>query len=321
MRRLAAALVASLVALGACSSDDMLTVQASFTDVGDLAPRAPVMFADIRIGEVEDIELVDGEAVVTMTIDPEADVPRGVVARVRRTSVLGERILDLALPEGADPDAPALADGATIDDTIVRSDFEDLVIEGSEIFGVISASELATMIDEGARGFGGRGEELGALLLNLRDITGAYADETPRIRALVRELDSFNTKLAAHSDEHRRAVARSARAIGVLAEESGRLEDALRSLARLARGSRSLLDAHVDEMDRFFHQMNVIVGQLAADQAALAKFLLYAPRHNRNVQMVEYTEFNQIMQEFVICGLNDNPDDPARTCEGGGGSH
>lgn len=319
MRRLVAVLAASIVAMSACSSEEMLTVQAAFTDVGDLAPRAPVMFADIRVGEVEDIELVDGEAVVTMTIAADADVPRNVVARVRRTSVLGERILDLSLPEGADANAPALADGATIDDTVVRSDFEDLVVEGSEIFGVISASELATMIDEGARGFGGRGEELGALLLNLRDITGAYADETPRIRSLVRELDSFNTKLAAHSGEHRRAVARTAQAIGALAEESGRLEDALHSLARLARGSRSLLDAHVDEMDAFFHQMDVIVGQLAADQADLAKFLLYAPRHNRNVQMVEYTEFNQIMQEFVICGLNDNPDDPARTCEGGRG--
>jgi hypothetical protein len=33
---------------------------------------------------------------------------------------------------------------------------------------------------------------------------------------------------------------------------------------------------------------------------------------------VEYTQFNLILQEFIICGLNDDPSDPARRCEGDG---
>jgi ABC-type transporter Mla subunit MlaD len=111
-------------------------------------------------------------------------------------------------------------------------------------------------------------------------------------------------------------VQNTSRAIEVLAQESDRLERALVGLERLARGSRGILEAHSDEMDRFFDQMNVIVGTLADQQRSLALLLEHAPGHNRNTQLVEYDEFNQIIQEFVICGMNDNPKDPARRCRG-----
>jgi hypothetical protein len=71
-------------------------------------------------------------------------------------------------------------------------------------------------------------------------------------------------------------------------------------------------------MDRFFDQMHVITATLADQQESLALLLEHAPGHNRNTQLVEYDEFNQVIQEFVICGINDNPNDPARRC---GGSH
>jgi hypothetical protein len=43
----------------------------------------------------------------------------------------------------------------------------------------------------------------------------------------------------------------------------------------------------------------------------------WAPGHNYNTQAVEYSEFNQVVQQFVICGLNDDPSNPARTCNEG----
>jgi phospholipid/cholesterol/gamma-HCH transport system substrate-binding protein len=312
-------LAALLVAGVACSGDtDTITVQAHFSDVSDLAERAPVTFADVRVGNVTDIRLSGGLALVTMKIDRTADVPAGVVARVRRTSALGERIVDLVVPPGLPDDAPALADGATIADTEVRADIEDLVVEGTEIFGAVGASQIATLVDEGDKALGGRSDELSALIRNFEAITTAYKRETSDIADLIRSVDTFNDTLAAQSDAHRHALENSARAIEVLDESSTKLRRALRSLARLAQGSRSILDAHVDEMDRFFDQAQTIVGTLARNQNAIREFLRYAPRHNRNTQLVEYAEFNQILQQFVICGLNDDPTDPARRCREGG---
>ena len=316
IRRLSLVLAALLAAsvLSACGAE-VLTVTATFDDVGDLAPGAPVTMADIQIGKVGTIRLAGQEAVVTMELEKDAGVPEGVQARVRRTSVLGERIVDIVLPEDLSDDTALLADGDHIDDTAVRTDLEDLVDEGAEVFGAISATQLAVMIEEGARGFGGQGAALGGLLQNYRDIVHRYAGRSEQIVTLIGSLKNFNETVAARSDEHARSIANTSRAIEVLADESLNLERAVVSLGRLARGSKSILEAHSAEMGRFFQQMSVITRVLAEEQQTLANILRWAPGHNYNTQAVEYAEFNQVIQDFVICGLNDDPKNPARKCE------
>lgn len=317
MRRPALALVALLlVGTGCTNGKDMIAVQARFDDVSDLVNMAPVMFADVTVGQVTGIRLSGDKALISMKVESDAEVPSNVVARVRRTSVLGERIIDLTVPEAGASSTP-LADGATIRNTEVRADLENLVIEGSDVLGAVGAGELATMIDAGARGFGDHGEDLGTILRNFRDITKSYSKETPRIANLIDSLDEFNATVASRSEAHASSLRNTARAIAVLDDESVRLERALKSLARLAISSRDILDAHVDEIDRFFDQARVIVSTLRRQQSSIEEFLLWAPRHNRNTQLVEYMDFNQIMQDFVLCGFNDNPDDPARRCKGG----
>ena len=68
-------------------------------------------------------------------------------------------------------------------------------------------------------------------------------------------------------------------------------------------------------MARFFAQARTILGVLQREQADINGLLHYAQLHNRNTQLVEYQEFNQVVQDFVICGLNDDPSDRARRCE------
>ncbi|MBI4259706.1 MAG: MCE family protein [Actinobacteria bacterium] len=321
MRRLAALAVLAVLALlagtlAACGRGEGLLVTARFADVGDLTDQAPVMMADITVGKVTDIRLDGTEAVVTMVLDPEAGVPRDAGARIRRTSLLGERVVDLVIPEELAEDAPSIRDGDEIGDTDTRPDLEDLVREGADVFGAIGVSELATMIDEGARGFGEQGDELGALLGNLQVIVSRYAGRTDDIDALIRSMDRFNRTLATRADAHGLALRNSARGLRVLREESGRLQEALHSLARLARGADSILEEHSDEMDRFFSQIRTILRVLREEQDSIEKFLIYAPLHNRNTQLVDYGTFNQVIQDFVICGFNDDPEDPARRCKG-----
>lgn len=295
---------------------DAIEVTARFDDVGDLATDAPVTMADIRIGRVADIRLAGEEALVTISLAEDAEVPEGVTARIRRTSVLGERIVDIVVPEDLPSSAPLLADGDDIPDTLVRSDLENLVDEGVDVLGAVSASQLAVLIEEGARGFGGQGRELGNLLSNYQDIVHTYAGKSKELSSLIGSLRRFNETIAARADQHARAVVNSARALDVLAQESGRLERAIVSLGRLARGSRSILNSHLDEMENFFAQARVIFGVLEEEQGAIRRLLHWAPGHNYNTQAVEFLEFNQIVQDFVICGLNDDPNNPARSCDG-----
>ena len=319
MKRLAVLLACLVFVLGtACSGGDRITVTAAFDDVGDLAVDAPVTMADIPVGKVAGIRLEGERAVVTLRLDEDAEIPADVVARVRRTSVLGERIIDLVIPPGSEQSTELLADGADVSETVVRTDLEDLVDEGSELLGAIAAQDLATMIDEGGRGFGDKGEELRSLLNSYSDIVSAYARRGKQIQTLIDSLDEFNTTIAGEAEAHREAVANTSRSIELLREESGDLEDAIVSLNRLARGGKDILEDHLDEMQHFFAQTRTILGTLESRQRDIALLLEWAPRHHRNTQLVEYFEFVQVAQDFVICGLNDDPNDPARRCKDGG---
>jgi phospholipid/cholesterol/gamma-HCH transport system substrate-binding protein len=309
-------IVVALVASG-CGGGAGLTARAHFTDVGSLATGAPVMMNDVVVGKVAGIELDHNEALVTMTIDPSAEVPQGVSARIRSTSLLGERIVELAIPATLPESAPALRDGAMITDTLVRPELEDLVREGTEVLAPVVASEVATLVDEGAAGFAGKGQELHQLLGDLSDVVHAYSGVTDEITSLVSSLNEFNSTLAKEATAQGLSIKNTDRAISVLQQESDELQAAIHSLTRLARGAKGIFDAHFDEMNRFFKQFRVITSVLAAEQASIVGLLKWAPNHNRNTQLVEYADFNQIFQDFVICGLNDDPSDPARTCEPG----
>ena len=311
--------IAAALLAGACggTGEEMISVSARFDDVGDLYVNAPVHLADIDVGSVTGIGLDDNQAVVEMEIETSAEIPANVEARVRRTSVLGERIIDLVIPE-ATPPSGVLVEGDIIEETSVRSDLEDLVDEGSELLGAVAATDLATMIDEGGRGFGGQGEELRGLLGNYEEIVTGFAERSDQINRLIDSAADFNETIAAQAPAHAQAVVNSRRSIEMLNEESRRLQDAIESLNRLAVGGSRILRAHSDEMVRFFDQTARILRVLASEQDSIEQFLKWAPGHNANTQRVEYAEFNQVVQEFVICGLNDNPKDPARRCRGGG---
>jgi phospholipid/cholesterol/gamma-HCH transport system substrate-binding protein len=318
MRKVAVAMVlltSAALALTACSGSNDISVTARFDDIGDLATGAPVMMSDIQVGKVTGIGLKGYQAEVTMAIQSSAGVPKDVTARVRRTSLLGERVIDLVPEAGTPLNAAVLADGDVISRTLTRPDLEDLVREGTQVLEPITASEVATLVNEGAKGFGGKGQDLRTLLDNFHGIVHAYAGETGTIASLIDSMNQLNTTVASDAQAQALSVQNTQRALDMLNEEGAQLEGAIKSLARLAGGARGILDAHVDEMSRFFSQMRVILGVLQDQENDISGFLHYAPFHNRNTQMVEYLQFDQVLQQFVICGANDDPSDPSRTCQ------
>jgi phospholipid/cholesterol/gamma-HCH transport system substrate-binding protein len=322
MKRLLALAVVVALGLTGCigvGAKGGMDVSAKFSDVGDLAPGAPVMLADITVGQVKSISLSGDEALVTMSLEPSAHVPQNVTAEVVRTSLLGERVISLSIPS-TPANAPLLKDGAMITHTVSKPDLEDLVRQGAAVLAPITASEIATLVHEGYKGFAGEGGNIKAMLTNFESIVHAYAGRSKEINSVIDSLGQFNATLASHAEAQARSVANSAQALGVLRDESDHLITAVKALVRLALGSRAILDQHAAQMGRFFAQMRVILGVLRAEQGAIAGTLKLAPFHDRNTQLVDFLQFNQVLQDFVVCGINDSPSDPARKCYGKSGS-
>ncbi|MCW0212372.1 MAG: MCE family protein [Pseudonocardia sp.] len=221
---------------GADLGDDPYTVSIRFPDVVDLVPQALVKVADVSVGSVIGIT-VDPQtwnAVVTVAVNRDVRLPANSAARVRTTSLLGEKFVELAAP--ADGATGTLANGATI--PIERA---GRAVEVEEVFGALSMllngggiAQIKTISTELNTALDGRTPEIRSLLDNLDTLVGALDDRKGEI---TRALDGLN-RLGATLNERNGQIADALDGIGPgLAElESQRtqLVDMLRSLDRLS---------------------------------------------------------------------------------------
>ena len=319
-----AVLVLASSLLGGCSllgnGDDSITVTATFDDVADMASGAPVQMADVRIGNVTGIDLDESgaRARLELTVDESAGVPADVTGRVRRTSPLGEKFVELR-PSSTAGGQDLLADGDVVAETEVVPDFEQLVASGTDVFGALGASQIATMLNEGAAGFGGQGSRISQVLTDFADIAEGYSTRTDAITRLVVSVEDLASTTGPAAQAHAEAIAHLADTTRILDEESDELLDLLDAVSRVSRESSDILETHFRRIGHQIEGLRSVTTAVAREQDALARLLQNGRAHNDALALGTSGDFAQVLNDFVICGLpggGDQPGDPVNSCSG-----
>lgn len=316
---LALALLISATGLAGCSSDDgRIRATATFDDVADLAKGAPVMMADISIGSVTGIHLdrTGRRAKVDLEVDPDARVPADVVAKVRRTTPLGEKFIDLE-PQTKARGAALLRSGAVIERTTVVSDLEQLVSSGTAAFGALSASQLAILIDEGSRAFGKEGPQLRQVLDNLSTVVEGYSTRTGDITSVINDLEQLSGDLAPNVAANADAMSNLNETMGILNENDERFFALVRSLNRLADDGNRTLTKYLGQIRTQVKGLRDVTDAVADEQGSLADVLTYAPEHNEALPQGVRNKFVQALLDVILCGVpggGDVPGDPVDAC-------
>ena len=306
--------------LAACGGTARLTAYADFPDVSDLAVGAPVQMADISVGSVQSIQLVETssgqQARVTMAIDRSARVPAAVTADVERTTILGERVIALVPAPGLGSGAPPLAQGARIRDTKVVPDLEQLVRGGTQVFAPITASAFGALVAAGGQGFGDQGAAVNRLLADLDAISGAYAGQSATIRSLINSLDQLSSSTAPDAAASAQAVANLAQTTTVLAQQSQRFNDLLSALNSLSVQGRSLLEGYLSQMGIQLSGLAALTHAIATEQGDLGQLLVYLKGHNVSVNKATVGRFVQVLDDLVVCGVpgGGSENTPAGNC-------
>ncbi|MCU1498283.1 MAG: MCE-family lipoprotein LprK (MCE-family lipoprotein Mce1e) [Acidimicrobiales bacterium] len=321
---LAVAVVVSATGLSACSSDDdQVRASATFEDVADLANGAPVMMADISVGSVTGIHLDRSgrRAKVDFEVDESAEVPAAVVAKVRRTTPLGEKFIDLE-PQTTADDQPLLRSGAVIKRTAVVSDLEQLVSSGTAAFGALSASQLAILIDEGSRAFGGEGPQLRQVLDNLSAVVEGYSTRTGDITDVIHDLNQLGGDLAPNVEGNADAMSNLNETMGILNENDERFFELVRSLNRLADDGNRTLTKYLGQIRTQVKGLRDVTDAVADEQDSLGDVLTYTPEHNEALPQGVRNKFVQALLDVIVCGIpggGDVPGDPVDACYPGAG--
>ncbi|MEO2105285.1 MAG: MlaD family protein, partial [Actinomycetota bacterium] len=288
-------------------------VRATFDDVADLTTNASVRLADVPIGTVADIEL-DSElqAMVTMEIDPEVALPGRLRARLRKTSVLGERFIDL-VPVG---EGGEWISGNEVEDTEVVPELEEVIQTSTDLLIAVSTDTLAGAIRSGAEGLDGRGATLGQIIDDLNAVSTTYNANSADLVRLLEGLDQFLDTVGPQAEMHGRALEEIQQFTRVLAEEDDNLVDTLVNLQDLAETGTDIMVTHQQRIDDFVFRLDGITEELTRESTltALDRLFVNLAQHNFSTIRGINNEHAQVVLDFIVCGVNDEPGDPVRAC-------
>lgn len=194
-RRRSAVLGAALIATFAVSLYIALTsasglpfstgriMKAAFTDVGALRVGDDVRIASVRVGQVKDIQLVDGKPVVTMGFDGDRKIyhdARAVTASVGSRSALGQKFVEFSPGTQGSGELP---DNAVIpvSKTVGAQELADVL----RVFDDPTRQALGSTLREAGGGVKGHSEDF-------KDAAGALPAELPDLGTVARALSADN---------------------------------------------------------------------------------------------------------------------------------
>ncbi|GAA5108669.1 MCE family protein [Haloechinothrix salitolerans] len=229
---------------GADLGDHPYRVTAEFTDVLDLVPQSGVRVNDVPSGKVDSIALsADGRtAEVTMLLNGDVELPANTVARLRQSSMLGEKFVELAAP--AEPRG-TLRDGARIDvaRTSRNTEVEEVLGALSMVLNGGGVSQLKSINAELNAAMTGNTGEIRSLLRRIKTFTASFDRNSDMLTKALDGTDKLAARLAEREDKITTLVNDLEPGIAVLADQRKALTTMLTSLDRLS-------DVAVETVDR-----------------------------------------------------------------------
>jgi phospholipid/cholesterol/gamma-HCH transport system substrate-binding protein len=200
-------------------SDEGYRVQVEIPHASNLAMNSDVMVAGIPVGEVVDLQLVDGHAQAVMELDPQA-VPlhQGATVRVRSKTLLQETFLEIDDGTGpAIPTGDSLPESATTPEVDVNAVLRDLdqptrdaLARGWRSLGAATEGSKED-ISAALSGFGHLGREGSDAMDALADQSAALQRLTGQTAVLMAALEGRHEQIAqlvSDADTLTRATAR-----------------------------------------------------------------------------------------------------------------
>ncbi len=241
------------------------TLEAVFSDVGGIhsGERTPVLVAGVPVGEVTGVKLDHGRADVTMRLSSSA---RGAIrgdatATIEPRSALQDLTVDISAGSAA---SPALRPGSRI--AAARTAPTTTLDQVVSVMDTDTRAQLSILLDQLARGIGGRGGQLqatvGALHAVLdpaRQVAAALARRRVELSELVGSLSRLSATAAQHDASLAEAVSAAAKTLGVSSSREAAVSNSVRSLPSTATG-----------LDRALQGVRSLATPLVPTLAALA---------------------------------------------------
>ena len=167
------------------------------SDASGIIPHTAVKMAGVKIGEVKDILLKDGRAVITLTVDKGVKLSKDSYAEFKSDGILGTKHISIEMSP-ATKESTILKSGATIPTVTTSDNLGDLLKQVGDV--AVSLKDIAGTFKEAMV----RGEvetPIGRIISNLEHLTSDLVDISSQnkqeIRSVLTKMNSILTGLDA----------------------------------------------------------------------------------------------------------------------------
>jgi phospholipid/cholesterol/gamma-HCH transport system substrate-binding protein len=286
--------------------EDPMTIKVEFADVLDLVPQSTVKVNDVSVGRVTDIDLDGYQALVTLEVRRDVDLPGNAVAELRQTSLLGEKFVELSAPDEGAIDDP-LEDGSVI--PIERAGRNP---EVEEVLGALSlllngggVAQLKTITQELNTALEGREDSAKSVLRQLRVFMGQVDDNKADIVEAIEKLNRLALAAEKQLPTIDQALDELPSALESIDRQRDDLVEMLAALDRLSSVAVDVITRSKEATITSLKRLNPVLTQLAASgddfTNAFHVFLTYPfvdevvgrdAQVARNLHMGDYTNLS-----------------------------
>lgn len=265
--------------------DDTYQVKAEFADATGILNGDPVKIAGVDVGKVVSFEVTGGEAIVTMEISGQADLPKNVIAEIKFRNLLGQRIVNLSRPEV--PSSEPLLDGDTIPSSNTKPAL-DLSVVFNNLRPLIQSTdpeEINLVARAVVEVFEGREGDFAKILGNLGELTQELAAKDQRLARLVTNLNRLTKVLNGQSGSIRTGINRFGELMESLAATTptiervvDQLDSASGKFGNILARNRTNLDQELDDLNTVLTIVSEELGPLDVIAKNLKELLLATAR-------------------------------------------
>jgi phospholipid/cholesterol/gamma-HCH transport system substrate-binding protein len=213
-----------------------------FDTATGLKKNAPVEMAGIQIGVVDRIELDQGQARITLRIDPRVQLPADSAAYIRTRGVLGDKYVAV---EAGSPGAPLLKDGEQLAKARVPTDLDQVMARigtiADDIKDITASLKVSIASPESQ-------SNIAESLNNIKELTATLkvvvVDNQERLNRVVANLDRFAGDMSQISGDNKQALTETIRNFQVVSAQLSRTIGGLTSVVeKIDKGQGSIDDA------------------------------------------------------------------------------
>jgi phospholipid/cholesterol/gamma-HCH transport system substrate-binding protein len=164
-----------------------------------------------------------------------------------------------------------------------------------QLLGSVVASDLASLVETGAVGFGGRGTELRSIIDDLSVVSSTLADQTDELVRIIDALDGATATLADGSGQVSALLTNLAETTEVLADNRDEAIEAIRQLTRLATvQNETVFEPHLAAVDTQIKQLDAILAEVSRNQQQVTDLLFWVSQFAVKIPKAIPEDFAQV---------------------------